>query len=73
MQLVHTQLSSCGIGASGTVTGSHSEQHAQVAQALSTLDADCDSHARHRSGQVNKLTIKSTTRMGDFITNKNSP
>ncbi len=36
------------------------------------LDVACVSHARQRSGQVNKLTIKSATNRGFFIRRKNS-
>lgn len=73
MQLLQPHSSLSGDGA-GLETGVSSQclQHSQVAQELTALDVACVSHARQRSGQVNRLTIKSATNSGFFIRRKDS-
>ena len=67
MQFLHSQSRSCGSGAAGTSVSTQSKQHSHVAQALSTLEAGSCWQPKQLSGQVNKLTIRSSATRGDLI------
>ena len=67
IQLVHAQPSWGSLSSDAGVSSQCAEQQSQMAQAFSALDGACDSQAMQRSGQVNKLTIKSNARRGDLI------
>ncbi len=72
MQLLHPQSSPAGAGSSrgadsDPASSAQCAQHLHGAQAFSSLDMTCVSHAMQRSGHVNKLTTKSRMNRGDLI------